>query len=198
MLLIDSNGFKPIAVLSEGKGKGPMRIRGIFSEADTKNGNGRIYPKELLEREVKKLQPLIQERRLTGELDHPDSEIISLKNVSHVITNLYMEGGKVIGEAEVLPTAAGQTLSQLLEAGVRIGISSRGTGGLEYDMKQEAHVVQDSLNMKTWDIVADPSCQTAFPGLCESNGEVNIVETLTDKNRKERIFLECLRRNIKK
>lgn len=200
MLLIDSNGFTPIVVLKEGKGNGPLKVRGVFSQADRKNGNGRVYPKSLIEREIKKLQPLIKERRLTGEIDHPDTDIVSLKNVSHVITNLYMEGNDVIGEAEVLPTAAGKTLGQLLEAGVRIGISSRGTGGLEYDIKQEAHVVQDNLKMVTWDMVADPSCQDAFPGLCESKTSTSeeVVKTLTEKNRKERVLIESLRRNLKK
>lgn len=201
MLLIDSNGFKPITVLNEGKSnKGPLRFRTILTTADKKNGNGRVYERKLVEREMTRLLPLAQERRLTGELDHPDSETVSLKNVSHVITDMHMEGDYLIGEAEVLATPAGQVLKSLLESGVRIGISSRGTGGLEYCMKREAHVVQDNLKMVTWDIVADPSCQDAFPALMEgkvSNTD-DAVKSLVEKQRKEQVFLEALRRGLKK
>mgnify|MGYP001823759327 CR=1 FL=1 len=111
-----------------------------------------------------------------------------------------MEGDYLIGEAEVLATPAGQVLKSLLESGVRIGISSRGTGGLEYCMKREAHVVQDNLKMVTWDIVADPSCQDAFPALMEgkvSNTD-DAVKSLVEKQRKEQVFLEALRRGLKK
>lgn len=201
MLLIDSNGFKPITVLNEGKSnKGPLRFRTILTTADKTNGNGRVYERKLVEREMKRLLPLAQERRLTGELDHPDSETVSLKNVSHIITDMHMEGDYLIGEAEVLATPAGQVLKSLLESGVRIGISSRGTGGLEYCMKREAHVVQDNLKMVTWDIVADPSCQDAFPALMEgkvSNTD-DAVKSLVEKQRKEQVFLEALRRGLKK
>jgi hypothetical protein len=201
MLLIDGNGFQPVTLLSEGKnGSLPLKFRSIFTTCGTKNGNGRIYEKKLIERELKRLLPMIRERRLTGELDHPDSETISLKNVSHLVTNLYMEGNYLIGESEVLPTPAGQTLKTLLEAGVRIGISSRGTGGLEYDMKREAHIVQDNLKMVTWDMVADPSCQDAFPSLMEGRLHTTeeAVQDITERNRKEKVFLEALRRNLKK
>ena len=111
MLLRDFNDFQPLQILSEAKGRNKtMKVRGIFSEAEKKNGNGRIYGKPLLEREVQKLQPLLKERRLCGELDHPNDEVVHLANVSHIITGLQMEGNTLIGEAEFLDTPSGRIL----------------------------------------------------------------------------------------
>ena len=197
MLLRDFNEFQPLQILSEGKSSKTMKVRGIFSEAEKKNGNGRIYAKSLLEREVRNLQPMLNERRLCGELDHPNDEVVHLSNVSHIITNLQMEGNKLIGEAEFLDTPSGRILQELARAGVRIGISSRATGSVEHDMKEDAYMVQDNLRMITWDMVADPSCQNAFPQLVEHK---KLVETnrnnpsYTDPLTSEKIYLEALRR----
>ena len=197
MLLRDFNDFQPLTILSEGKGSKTMKVRGIFSEAEKKNGNGRIYERKLLEREVKNLTPLISERRLCGELDHPNDEIIHLSNVSHIITNLQMEGNNLIGEAEFLDTPSGRILQELAKAGVRIGISSRATGSVEHDMKEDAYMVQDNLRMITWDMVADPSCQNAFPQLVEHKKLVDYSRSNPDKVdslNSEKIYLEALRR----
>tara|TARA_R100001377_G_C3171619_1_gene103279 strand:- start:236 stop:838 length:603 start_codon:yes stop_codon:yes gene_type:complete len=197
MLLRDFNEFQPLQILSEGKNSKTMKVRGIFSEAEKKNGNGRIYEKKLLEREVRNLQPQIQERRLCGELDHPNDEVVHLANVSHIITNLQMEGNNLVGEAEFLDTPSGRILQELAKAGVRIGISSRATGSVEHDMKEDAYMVQDNLRMITWDMVADPSCQNAFPQLVEHKKLVEsnrhnpeYIDPLTS----EKIYLEALRR----
>ena len=174
-----------------------MKVRGIFSEAEKKNGNGRIYSKDLLMREVKKLQPILAERRLCGELDHPNDEIVHLANVSHIITNLQMEGNTLVGEAEFLNTPSGKILQALAEAGVRIGISSRATGSVEHDMKEDAYMVQDNLRMITWDMVADPSCQNAFPELVEHKQLMESRGTGMDYDthvNNERIYLTALRR----
>ena len=177
-----------------------MKVRGIFSEAEKKNGNGRIYGKPLLEREVQKLQPLLKERRLCGELDHPNDEVVHLANVSHIITGLQMEGNTLIGEAEFLDTPSGRILQELAKAGVRIGISSRATGSVEHDMKEDAYMVQDNLRMITWDMVADPSCQNAFPELVEHK---QLMEHRTKNDdyqstmHAERIYLTALRRLLK-
>jgi hypothetical protein len=197
MLLRDFNDFQPLQILSEAKGNKTMRVRGIFSEAEKKNGNGRIYAKTLLEREVQKLQPLLNERRLCGELDHPNDEIVHLSNVSHIITDLKMEGNTLIGEAEFLDTPSGRILQELAKAGVRIGISSRATGSVEHDMKEDAYMVQDNLRMITWDMVADPSCQNAFPSLVEhkqlmENRDVSMG--YQEKLKEERAYLTALRR----
>jgi len=197
MLLTDLNEFQPLQIISEGRGNKTMKVRGIFSEAEKKNGNGRIYGKDLLMREVQKLQPILSERRLCGELDHPNDEVVHLSNVSHIITGLHMEGNTLIGEAEFLNTPSGKILQELAKAGVRIGISSRATGSVEHDMKEDAYRVQDNLRMITWDMVADPSCQNAFPELVEHkqlmenrNTELGYQEQLTN----ERVYLTALKR----
>ena len=174
-----------------------MKVRGIFSEAEKKNGNGRIYQKALLEREVQKLQPMLSERRLCGELDHPNDEVVHLANVSHIITNLEMDGNNLMGEAEFLDTPAGRILQELAKAGVRIGISSRATGSVEHDMKEDAYMVQDNLRMITWDMVADPSCQNAFPELVEHKQLMenrNGTDNCQTQMHAEKIYLTALRR----
>ncbi len=197
MLLTDLNEFQPLQIISEAKGNKTMKVRGIFSEAEKKNGNGRIYGKDLLMREVQKLQPILAERRLCGELDHPNDEVVHLSNVSHIITGLQMEGNTLVGEAEFLNTPSGKILQELAKAGVRIGISSRATGSVEHDMKEDAYRVQDNLRMITWDMVADPSCQNAFPELVEHkqlmenrNTELGYQEQLMN----ERVYLTALKR----
>ena len=197
MLLRDFNDFQPLQILSEAKGKKTMKVRGVFSEAEKKNGNGRIYQKNLLEREVQKLQPMLSERRLCGELDHPNDEVVHLSNVSHIITNLEMNGNTLMGEAEFLDTPSGRILQELAKAGVRIGISSRATGSVEHDMKEDAYMVQDNLRMITWDMVADPSCQNAFPELVEHKQLMenrNITDTYQTQRHAEKIYLTALRR----
>ena len=200
MLLRDFNEFQPLQILSEAKGSKTMKVRGIFSEAEKKNGNGRIYAKNLLEREVQNLQPLLSERRLCGELDHPNDEVVHLANVSHIITNLQMEGNKLIGEAEFLDTPSGRILQELAKAGVRIGISSRATGSVEHDMKEDAYMVQDNLRMITWDMVADPSCQNAFPALVEHKQLMENQRSIDDFHNNleaERIYLTALKQVLK-
>ena len=176
-----------------------MRIRGLFSEAEKVNGNKRIYSKDLLERECKKLGTMIAERRLVGELDHPASEVVSLSNASHLVTDLKWENNKIIGEAEVLNTPSGKVLQELLKSGVQVGISSRATGSLEQDMHEDCYRVQDNLKMITWDMVSDPSCQGAFPTLAE--GTLNekrdpIVEEL-EHHKQERIYITALKNTLR-
>lgn len=136
-------------------------LRGLFQKADAKNANGRVYPREILEREVNKLLPLIKERKLVGELDHPKEAVISYQNASHVITELRFEGNDVIGTLEVLrglPKA--DIVIGLLENGVKIGVSSRGLGTVRKE--GEFLVVNDDFNLVTEDIVAEPSTTGAF------------------------------------
>ncbi len=197
-LLRDVYSFGELQILSEGKGNSSLRVRGLFQEANVKNGNKRVYEKPLLEREIKKLQPLLGERRLVGELDHPKDEVVHLTNASHLITGLYMEGDKVIGEAEILNTPSGKVLQELLNAGVKIGISSRAVGGLTYCSESDAYKVNENLKLITWDMVSDPSCQGAFPGLV-SEGNVLSETTLkaaeeVDHLRAERIYIQTLNR----
>ena len=193
-LLRDVFSFGELQILSEGKAGGPMKVRGLFQEAHKKNGNKRIYERSLLEREINKLQPVLTERRLIGELDHPKDEVVHLTNASHVITGLHMEGNKVIGEAELLNTPAGKVLQELVKAGVKIGISSRAVGGLTYDADKDAYVVNENLRLITWDMVSDPSCQGAFPGLMENQ---QVLSETTEKAAEEVNHLKAERTYIR-
>jgi len=178
-----------------------MRFRGIFSEADRPNGNKRIYSNKLLKREVNKLQGQVGQRRLLGELDHPSDEVVHLGNVSHVITKLHMDGNHVMGEGEVLNTPAGKVLTELLKAGVKLGISSRGTGSVDLDETGGNYVVGENYNMITFDMVSEPSSQDAFPALAEQKklqeAREPIVEELQHLHN-DRIYLTALKRRLGK
>ena len=116
---------------------------------------------------------MLADRRLVGELDHPSDEVVHLTNASHLITGLQMEGNKIIGEAEILNTPSGKVLQELLRAGIKIGISSRAVGGLTFNNDDDCYEVNDNLRMITWDMVSDPSCEGAFPGLMEGKQALN-------------------------
>jgi hypothetical protein len=133
----------------------PM-VEGILATAEVKNGNGRYYPKELWEREIDKYMASIKENRATGELDHPDSTIISLKNVSHIIRGLWWNGDKVMGKIEILPTVSGNILKALIDNNVTVGVSSRGMGSLK-QMSEGTLEVQDDFELLCWDFVSTPS-----------------------------------------
>lgn len=203
MLLKDIFSFGEISLLSEGRGgSGPVKFRGIFSEAERPNGNKRVYSKKLLVREVEKLQNQIGDRRLLGELDHPSDEIVHLGNVSHVITKLNMQGNHVMGEGEVLNTPAGKVLSELLKAGVKLGISSRGTGSVDLDESGSNYVVGENYNMITFDMVSEPSSQDAFPALSEgkemvSEARTEIVNEL-EHHCNDRLYITALKRRLGK
>jgi hypothetical protein len=137
-----------------------VMMKGILQKADTLNQNGRIYPAQLLEREVRNYQKFIIENRALGELDHPDSSVVNLKNVSHIIREAYMENGVVYGTAEVLDTPSGKILQSLIESGVKLGISSRGVGSTR--KQGDYHIVQDDFQLICWDYVSEPSTPGAF------------------------------------
>ena len=201
-LLRDTFSFGELQILTEGTKTGPMKVRGLFQEANSKNGNKRVYAQPLLEREIKKLQGPLKERRLIGELDHPSNEVVHLTNASHIITGLTMEGNKVIGEAEILNTPSGKVLQELLRAGVKIGISSRAVGGLTYNSQNECYDVNENLRLITWDMVSEPSCHGAFPGLL---GESQVMTETTkrvaedvDHLRAEKMFIHSLKKHLNK
>jgi hypothetical protein len=199
MLLQDIFSFGDVQILVEGRGGKSMRFRGIFTEADRPNGNKRIYSNKLLKREVNKLQGQVRDRRLLGELDHPADEVVHLGNVSHVITKLYMNGNHVMGEGEVLKTPAGKVLTELLKAGVKLGISSRGTGSVDLDESGANYVVGENYNMITFDMVSEPSSQDAFPALAEQKqlreARDPIVEELQHFHN-DRIYITALKRHL--
>jgi hypothetical protein len=188
--------LKNMRILREGK-SGPLKVRGVFQRADEANSNQRIYPKKVLESAVKSLNEAIKERRLVGELDHPTYEMVKLSNASHLITNLWMEGKDVIGEAEILPTPAGKVVEGLIQGGVKIGISSRGMGTLSES--GGVKTVNEDYKLLTFDIVADPSTRGAYPALAESkqhNKDKLIIESTIRTVIGERYFLKLLESKI--
>jgi hypothetical protein len=165
-LLIETQLFKanPLS-LTEGKvsGRGNPIVEGILATAEIKNGNGRYYSKELWDREIGKYNVLVQENRAMGELDHPDSTVINLKNVSHNINELWWDGDHVMGKIEILPTPSGNILKALIESNITVGVSSRGMGSLqETDGVLE---VQDDFELLCWDFVSTPSNPGSYMGL---------------------------------
>ncbi len=151
--------------LVEGTG-GKLIARGEFGRVGTPTDNGRTYPEKLMLREIKKLEPDMKRRRVLGELDHPQDGRTSLKRASHVITSLKIKDGIVIGEAEILGTPEGKILKALIDAGIEVGVSSRGFGSTAPgDGNNEAEVVQDDFSLKTYDFVADPAVRSAVPAI---------------------------------
>jgi hypothetical protein len=124
------------------------------------NQNGRIYPAPILEREVRNYQKFIQENRALGELDHPESSVVELKNASHIIREAYMNEGICYGSVEILDTPSGKILQSLIETGITLGISSRGVGSTQRDGDHD--VVQDDFQLICWDFVSEPSTPGAF------------------------------------
>jgi hypothetical protein len=145
---------------SVNKETGNLVVEGILATAEVKNGNGRYYSKDLWEREMSKYDPLIKQRRAMGELDHPESQVINLKNVSHIITDYWWDKDNIIGKIEILPTPSGNILKSLVEQKVIVGVSSRGMGSLE--KRGEVMEVQDDFELLCWDFVSTPSNPNSF------------------------------------
>jgi len=156
-ILIETQTFsaKPVK-LAEGKGSnGNILVQGILATAEVKNGNGRYYSKDLWEREIDKYMESVNANRALGELDHPDSSIINLKNVSHNIKKIWWDGDNVMGTIELLPTPSGNILSALFQNNIPVGVSSRGMGSLK--QMGELMEVQDDFELLCWDFVSTPS-----------------------------------------
>ena len=145
---------------SREKNGGKIIMRGILQKANVLNQNGRVYPKEILDREVRNYQKFIKENRALGECDHPDSSVVNLKNASHIVREAYMEGDICYGVVELLDTPSGKILQSLVESGVTLGISSRGLGSTRSE--GEYQVVQDDFQLICWDYVSEPSTPGAF------------------------------------
>ena len=139
---------------------GKLIMKGVLQKANTLNQNGRVYPIDILRREVQNYQRFIDEGRALGELDHPDTSVVELKNVSHVIREAHMDGDICYGTLEVLDTPNGQILKSLVESGIKIGISSRGVGSTRSEGGHQ--IVQDDFQLICWDIVSEPSTPGAF------------------------------------
>ena len=177
-VLIETIPFKVAPMqLTEGlkAPSGNPLVEGILATAEVKNGNGRYYKKELWEREIDKYREIIKENRATGELDHPDSSIISLKNVSHIIRDCWWDGDQVIGKIEILPTISGNILKALIDNNVTVGVSSRGMGSLK-QMKEGTMEVQDDFELLCWDFVSTPSNPGSYMHLVKEGKEVSTYQ----------------------
>jgi hypothetical protein len=166
-----SEAVEEVEYITEAKEDGGKnyKIRGIFMQADMKNRNGRVYPMEILEKEVSKYnKKFVKEKRAFGELGHPEGPTVNLERVSHMITSLKPEGKNFIGEAKIMSTPMGEIVKNLMDEGAKLGVSSRGMGSLM--QKNGANYVRDDFYLATAaDIVADPSAPNAFvEGILES------------------------------
>jgi len=170
-LLVETQNFNPLQTLTEAQHskRGNPIVGGVMATAEVKNGNGRYYSKGLWDREVDKYQILIDENRALGELDHPDSQVINLKNASHNVTKLYWDGDNLLGFIEILPTPAGNILKALIESGITVGVSSRGMGSLE--QRGDLLEVQDDFELLCWDFVSTPSNPGSFMHTIKENKE---------------------------
>lgn len=170
---------------------GKIVLKGIIQRANTLNQNGRIYPRAILEREMINYQKLIQEKRALGECDHPDSSVVELKNVSHVVTEAHMEGDNVYGTIEILDTPSGKIIQSLIESGVTLGISSRGVGSTRN--QGDSQIVQEDFQLICFDMVSEPSTPGAFmlrEGKTISKRDLN--KTFNKSDRVDRIFNDIL------
>ena len=144
---------------------GKLVVRGVLQRAESKNQNGRIYPKEVLMRESKKyLKEFISQHRALGELDHPESSVVNLQNASHNITEMHWEGDNLLGEVEVLGTPSGNILKELFKSRIKLGISSRGMGSVETVSEggEQSQEVQPDFELIAFDFVSNPSTHGAF------------------------------------
>ncbi len=165
MLLTEYRPFKVNKQLIEQsiKKNEPLRVSGIIQRAETKNQNERVYPKEVLMREIQKyIDGPVKERRALGELDHPESSVINLQNVSHNIINIEVKGNDVYGTFEILSTPAGNILKELFRNEITVGVSSRGMGSVEESLNEGTLEVQDDFELLCWDFVSTPSTPGAY------------------------------------
>ena len=159
---------------------GNLMVEGILATAEVKNGNGRYYKKELWDREMEKYDQLVKERRSMGELDHPESTVINLKNVSHIVTGYNWDGDQLMGKIEILPTPSGNILKELIKNGITVGVSSRGMGSLEQN--GSVMEVQDDFELLCWDFVSTPSNPGSFMSVLQE-GKETVTYDYTNVNK---------------
>ena len=148
---------------SMNENNGKLVVSGVLQRAEAKNQNGRIYPREILVREAKKYtKEFIKQRRAMGELDHPESSVVNLANVSHNVKEMHWEGDNLLGTVEVLSTPSGNILKELFKSGIKLGISSRGMGSVETVNEDGAQEVQGDFELIAFDFVSNPSTHGAF------------------------------------
>tara|TARA_R110002020_G_scaffold164437_6_gene351180 strand:+ start:2217 stop:2819 length:603 start_codon:yes stop_codon:yes gene_type:complete len=165
---------------------GATFLSGIMQRVDEQNGNGRVYPKLILEREVKNYMKTVKENRACGELDHPEDSVVNLKNASHMVKDLWWEGKDLMGKIKVLSTPAGKILESLVNDGVTLGISSRALGSVHESQGQT--IVEEDLQLICFDIVSEPSTRGAFMSLTESK----ITEPYSKADKLNRILNDII------
>ena len=168
---------------------GVVYLSGRMQTCEKKNGNGRVYPCKVLEREIKNYQNIIKDNRALGELDHPDDSVINLRNASHIVTDMWWEGKDVMGKIKVLDTPSGRILKDLINAGVKLGISSRGLGSVKESIRGET-VVQEDFELICFDIVSEPSTPNAYMYPNKGNVSVKMYESKISK--KQDLIIEDL------
>jgi len=179
LLLIETITFVPQPVkLTEGlKSKsGNMIVEGVLATPEVKNGNGRYYSKDLWGREIDKYMELVKNRRACGELDHPETQVINLKNVSHNIVSIWWDGDNIMGKLEILPTPSGNIVKALIDSGISVGVSSRGMGSLK-PMGENMMEVQDDFELLCWDFVSTPSNPGSYMASVGLNESIQNVST---------------------
>jgi len=178
-LIVEYMPFKPVGSLNESNGAaygipGGFVVQGVLQRAGAKNQNGRVYPKQILERECRRYQQeYIDQHRALGELDHPESSVVNLNNVSHNVLKIWWKGDDLCGAVQILDTPSGNILKSLFKAGITLGISSRGLGSVK-ELRNEGVVeVQEDFELICWDFVSNPSTHGAFMRPTQMNESVN-------------------------
>ena len=157
---------------------GALYLSGRIQTCEKKNGNGRVYPCEVLRKEITRYQSVIEDNRALGELDHPDDSVINLRNVSHLMVDVWWQGNDVMGKLKVLDTPSGRILKDLVNAGVKLGISSRGLGSVKESMGKT--YVQEDFELICFDIVSEPSTPNAFIAPDDGSGDSKISLKLAE------------------
>jgi hypothetical protein len=167
-------------------------IKGVFMESDTKNRNGRVYPNEIMEKEIGRYNnEYVKQNRAMGELGHPEGPTVNLERVSHIIKNLSVDGKQIIGEAKIMDTPYGKIVKNLIDEGAKLGVSSRGMGSLKE--QDGVNVVQEDFMLAAVDVVADPSAPNAFV-----NGIMEGKEWIWDNGVLKPVVIENYKKIIKK
>ena len=190
-VLIETQIFQPKSALLEVKTQGGQTmVEGILATAEVQNGNGRFYSRDIWEREMDKYKDIINENRAIGELDHPESGVINLQNVSHNIKEAQWDGDHIIGKIEILGTPAGNILKELLKSGISVGVSSRGEGSV----KQIGEVleVQDDFNLICWDFVSTPSNPGSYMSPTQLNESLKNIKSFDKYKKVNDIIKEIL------
>jgi len=185
-LIVEYMPFKPVGTLTESSGAaygipGGFVVQGVLQRAGAKNQNGRVYPKTILERECQRYQmEYIDQHRALGELDHPESSVVNLNNVSHNVLKIWWKGDDLHGVVQILDTPSGKILKELFKAGITLGISSRGLGSVKELQNKGIVEVQEDFELICWDFVSNPSTHGAFMRPTSMNESIN-KNTQTNK-----------------